>query len=279
MRARLGELLVQAGVLSRKQIEAALEHQRHAVRRPKLGEVILQLGLTTEDVILDVLSRALHLPAIDLIHTTPTQEALRTVSVSEAFASLMIPVRLEREGHRRRLVLAMADPTNIQLIDNLQFKTGMVVRPLVSTATQVRQAIEQHYKVPHSPMSAAAMPGGEAATWVGDAPGRESTSEVAAAELIVVSGPAKGQRHWLKAGKSIDFGRGENVEVSIPGDMRMSRRHFILVDAGDAIELVDLGGVNGTVLNQQRVRRAVIKSGDFIGAGETIIEVRLLSRR
>jgi len=77
---------------------------------------------------------------------------------------------------------------------------------------------------------------------------------------------------------SIDFGRGENVEVSI-ADRKMSRRHFIVVDTGDTLELVDLGSSNGTMVNQKTTRRAILKSGDFIEAGNTIMQVFLLARR
>ena len=49
----------------------------------------------------------------------------------------------------------------------------------------------------------------------------------------------------------------------------MSRRHFIVVDTGDTLELVDLGSSNGTMVNQNVTRRAMLKSGDFIEAGNT----------
>ncbi len=279
MAAKLGDLLVQAGVLTRDQIEEALERQRSTPDRPKLGEVILQMGLTTEESILEVLSQALHLPSLDLDSSPPTAEATRHVPLVDAQNHSIVPVRLETAGHRRRLVLAMSDPTNVQVIDDLQFRTGMVVRPVITTASQVRRAIRQAYRLDPelTPSSDDLEPVRSFdETWVGDAPAPKVRVEVA--ELRVVAGPVKGKRYLVPMAGSIDFGRGDTVEASIP-DRKMSRRHFLVVDTGDALELVDLGSSNGTLVNQEATRRAVLKSGDFIEAGDTIMQVSLLARR
>jgi len=277
--AKLGDLLVQAGVLTRGQIEEALDRQRSLPDRPKLGEIILDMGLTTEEVILEVLSHALHLPAIDLDKTRPTPEAIQVVPVAEAQASSIVPVRLETAGHGRRMVLAMSDPTNVQVIDDLQFRTGMVIRPVVTTDSQIRRAIKDAYQIdPELTPSIEDIepPRTFDETWVGEGPARTVSVEVA--ELRVVAGPAKGKRYMVPMEGSIDFGRGENVEISI-ADRKMSRRHFIVVDTGDTLELVDLGSSNCTMVNQKTTRRAMLKSGDFIEAGDTIMQVSLLARR
>lgn len=284
MAAKLGELLVQAGVLTPAQIESALGRQRTLPGKPRLGEVILAMGLTTEETILRVLSHALRLPAVDLSRVAPTPEAIGLVSVVDAEKHLILPLRVEKEGARRRLILAMADPTNVQIVDELQFKTGMVVRPVVASARQVRDSMIDAYHLP-PPMSP--VPGDRQQTdptrqetWIGMSPIGEAEEEPKGdvAELRFVNGPWRGRTVKFPAGATRDFGRGDSVNVSIP-DMRMSRRHFLIVDDGEALELVDLGSRNGTLVNQKRTKHARLKSGDFVEAGETIIEISLLARR
>jgi pSer/pThr/pTyr-binding forkhead associated (FHA) protein len=57
----------------------------------------------------------------------------------------------------------------------------------------------------------------------------------------------------------------------------MSRRHFLVVDTGEGLELVDLGSSDGTIVNQQAKRRAMLKTGDSIAAGDTVLTVSVLS--
>ncbi|MFC1611020.1 FHA domain-containing protein, partial [Myxococcota bacterium] len=266
------------GVLTRAQIEQALDKQRTMPGRPKLGETILEMGLTTEEVILKVLSHAMNLPSIDLSNTTATGEAVETLPVEEAERNLMIPVCLEKAGRRRRLVVAMADPTNIKVIDELQFRTGMIVRPVVTTATQIRRAIAESYTREPDLAQPPELQRSDEVTWTGVSPTTELAVAEDVAEFQVVSGPAMGRNCRLAAGKAIDFGRGGNVDITIP-DMRMSRRHFVVVDAEESFELVDLGSRNGTRVNKQPVKRAALRNGDTIQAGDTIIQVTVLVER
>jgi hypothetical protein len=278
--------LIRAGVLSQTQVEEALAKQRSVPGWPKLGEVILAMDMITEETLLDVLARSLRMPSIDLAQVTPTREALRTVSTQEARRHLVVPIRMEREGHRQRLVLAMADPTNVQIVDELQFKTGMIVRPVVATARQVRRVVSEVYGIDITlPPLAEMDPTGHSPdasgpssddTWV-DSPAHAHRQRSEVAELRVVSGTAKGRVVHITQNGALAFGRGEKVDVSFP-DMRMSRRHFILFDTGTGIELIDLGSANGTTVNQEKVRRALLKTGDFIQAGDTILQVSLRGR-
>jgi hypothetical protein len=240
------------------------------------------MGLTTEETILRVLSHALRLPAVDLVRDPPKPDAVALLSAAEAEKHLAIPLRIEKEGARRRLVLAMAEPTNVTVVDELQFKIGMVVRPVVATARQVREAMIEAYHLtlppPPSSVSRQQTDPRRAETWIGPSPIEVPEPQGDVAELKFVNGPWRGRAMKVATGSTLDFGRGEAVNVSIP-DMRMSRRHFLIVDVGDELELVDLGSRNGTLVNQQKTKRTRLKSGDYIEAGETIIEVSLLARR
>jgi hypothetical protein len=290
VRAKLGELLVAAGALTPAQLRAALARQQALPNHPKLGEVIVSMALVTEAALLQVLSESLHLPAVDLSTIRPQKAALAAVTGTEAKRSLILPLKIEVTGNRRRLVVAMADPTNMPAIDDLQFKSGIVMQPVVATLTQIRRAIPYYYeKGAHGPLPQDGEPSeleGEdrrvqprEETWIGDGPGLAAlpVARRDIAELRFMKGKASGKIVRLKAGQTLVFGRGAQADIHIP-DMRMSRKHFLVVDSGTGIEIVDLSSRNGISVNQRRTKRAVLKSEDYVEAGDTLIQVTLLPR-
>lgn len=287
-RPKLGEALVQSGVLSHEQVEHALAHQREMFGRRKLGEVLLEMHFVSEDVILRFLSNALHVQIADLPRAKPTDEALATMDRRDAEKNLMLPLRIEATGTRKRLVVAVADPTNVEAIDSLQFKTGMVVQPMIATDGQVRKALREHYhwkgdgieiSVPLESDPSDSDTGGE--TWVGLAPTQparglhRSTAPGDVVELKFYAGPLRGEARRIGAGVSVTVGRGEDADIAI-ADRRMSRKHFALVTRAGGVDLVDMGSRNGTIVNQQPVKRIALTSGDFVQAGDTIIGITLL---
>ncbi len=289
MRQKLGDLLVHEGLLTAEQLDKALKKQRSLPGPPKLGEVVLAMGLVSEDRLLNMLSKVLHLPAVDLHDFAPESSVLALVPAVEAKRHLLLPLKVESVGNRKRLLVAIADPTNIQAIDDVQFITGMVVQTAVGTASQIRFALQYYYDrgeagplpdedTPTGKVVATSMKRARDETWVGVNPvAALSTDPRAVAELKFVGGPAQGKLLRLKAGESLVVGRGDQADVYV-GDMRMSRKHFLVVDTGTAVELVDMGSRNGVSVNQRSVKRVALTTGDYIQAGDSIIQVALLPR-
>lgn len=87
--------------------------------------------------------------------------------------------------------------------------------------------------------------------------------------LVILEGPDAGRRFELAAGP-VTVGRHSTNAVPLT-DPRVSRRHFELRPTATGIELHDLGSGNGTELNGQEVRTAVLRNGDRIGAGDTVL--------
>jgi hypothetical protein len=281
VRVRIGELLVQQGVLSLDQVMQALEFQKRDSHKRKLGECVLALKLCTEEAMLGALSRVLNIPIVDLKFEHPTPEALALISFSDADRLLMLPLRVEVENRRRWLVLAMADPTNLETIDVLQFRLGMSVRPMLSSINQVRGALIEHYRDRHALELDRPTTKGLAvdleldtsdASWVGT-PGKPSD----AAELKVIAGPSAGRAIRLGMGRTLVFGRSPDVDIVLT-DNRLSRRHFVVAHSGDKVEVGDLESSNGTSVNGRAVKRVTVKTGDVIEAGATKIRVTLLLR-
>ena len=138
-RKRLGDILLEAGKISLAQLNRALETQRKTKRR--LGEVLIDQGLLTEDEIADVLAQQLSLERIDLEKTFVEQDMARSIPKEVALKYTAIPIFM-RDG---KLVVAMSDPLNMFAIDDICFITQKKIQPAVATKKQIEKAIEIYY--------------------------------------------------------------------------------------------------------------------------------------
>lgn len=295
MKLKLGDLLVREGLITAQQLQSALDHQRRHPGHRKIGETILALKLTTEEQMLQVLSKALGIQAIDLRRIEPPgQEALRAIDVKLAEKEILFPVRLEVQGARRRLVVAMADPTNLRAIDALQFKLGFPVVPFLSTISQIRACIQKFYRHELSNLDmedSLEMSRGEEVSRIeviqrgsvremATRPSAEKTDVgsvvINVAELRVFSGPQKGQIYPIPARGQVVFGRGEVAQVVVI-DQRMSRQHFEVAHKPEGLVVTDLKSSNGTFVNKKQIQTAVLAQGDWVQAGNTLFQVQLLN--
>ena len=147
--SKLGDILLKSREINRGQLEAALAEQLRT--RQALGEVLLRLGYISEERLRVALCRQLHIRffSLDTIILDPT---LRTL-VSEKFATKHRTVPVSRIGNL--LVLAMDDPTQTRLVDDLQGSTGLKIEVITSTSAQITRALDRLYR-PEAPPSLAA---------------------------------------------------------------------------------------------------------------------------
>ncbi len=89
-------------------------------------------------------------------------------------------------------------------------------------------------------------------------------------ELRVISGPDRGKVHKLSEGEHL-VGRGLDCHIVL-ADPAVSRKHFRLVRRGDDVEVIDMGGANGTNVNGERTSRKMLRSGDQIELGTSVLE-------
>ncbi len=139
---RLGEILIELGVISAQQLDSALERQRW--RRCKLGVALRELHFASEDQILTTLARKLGCDRIylDSLQLTPTvAEAIRLVPESIARTQGVVPVACDQ----KTLTVALLDPANLTLADELAFRSGRRVRVLVAGEDEVARAITRLY--------------------------------------------------------------------------------------------------------------------------------------
>jgi len=139
MAVRLGELLLREKRVTPTQLQDALNHQRSNGGR--LGSSLVKLGILTEEDITSVLSRQYGVPAINLREFDLDGSVVRLIPAETATKYNVIPV--SRNG--TTLTLAMTDPTNVFAMDDIKFRTGLHVEPVVASDTAIRECIGQHF--------------------------------------------------------------------------------------------------------------------------------------
>lgn len=137
---RLGDLLVNEGLISREGLQRALSEQKGS--NEKLGSILVRLGLIQEDQLIGFLSRQYGIPSITLTQLDIDPEVVKLVPAQIAKKYEVLPVK--RTGNA--LTLAMADPTNVFALDDVAFMTNFQVLPVVASQGAIRQAIERLYE-------------------------------------------------------------------------------------------------------------------------------------
>jgi hypothetical protein len=140
---KLGEILIQAGVIDEFQLNSALSHQRNWGGR--LGNSLIKLGYVTEEILLKSLSEQLKLPRVNLADKIIPDDVLSCLPVAKAKEYHVIPVAKKEANGVQCLLVAMTDPTNLNVIDEIQFMSGCRVRAALSTEASIQKAISKFY--------------------------------------------------------------------------------------------------------------------------------------
>ncbi|WP_428268464.1 hypothetical protein [Haliangium sp.] len=138
-RKRIGEILVQAGVLEERGLKSALVEQRRW--GGPLGRILVDMKLVDEDTLVQALSQQLNFPTVDLDQTDIPDDVIDLVSGELAAQHRMLP--FHRQG--KFLDVAMSEPTNLGIIDELRIRTQLNVRPYLAGPTMIERAIERCY--------------------------------------------------------------------------------------------------------------------------------------
>jgi type IV pilus assembly protein PilB len=139
---RLGDLLVAERLISPEQLAQAVAEQKRTNQR--LGSILVRFGFITEAHLTQVLSRQYGFETVSLEGLTIAPEVIKLVPIDTAKRHSVIPVR--REEHA--LTVAVADPTDLSVLDDIAFLTGLQVAPVLASTTAIRHAIEQFYDPP-----------------------------------------------------------------------------------------------------------------------------------
>ena len=141
-KVRLGELLVNSGVLSNEQLQQALDNP--ARQGKKLGEFLVDEGIVSEDDLARALSKQLDLDMIDLQSATVDKEVLNLVPVNVLKKNKIFPFAY-KENNFNVLMVAMADPLDYNAIDDINIITNFQVEPVVATTRSIMLAIDKYF--------------------------------------------------------------------------------------------------------------------------------------
>jgi len=142
LKNRLGQLLVETGVIDQAQLQAALSYQRSTGCR--LGQVLVRLNLASEAQVVQALSRRLKCARVDLaaLQAGPALvTALKLVPPELALREKILPVGASENS----LTLAMADPSNFALVSELSLRTGRRVDAVIAGEGEIVAAVRRFY--------------------------------------------------------------------------------------------------------------------------------------
>jgi type IV pilus assembly protein PilB len=134
---RLAQILLGSRVIDTGQLEAA----GGADAREPLAARLVRLGMTTEEQIAEALAIEMRLPLVRIAPATVPRAALQCVPEALAERYTVLPLEL----HGKTLRLAMADPLDLDAIKDVEFRSGLSVRPAVATASEIRAALARGY--------------------------------------------------------------------------------------------------------------------------------------
>ena len=129
-RVRLGDVLIEKGLITQEQLEKALSEQKE--KGTLLGETLVNLGYVSQDNIIDILTEQLGVEYVDLRKYEIEEDAVHLISEPIARKYRLIPIAISKKA-ANVLIVAMADPMDIMAIDDVSIVTNMQVEPVSYT--------------------------------------------------------------------------------------------------------------------------------------------------
>jgi hypothetical protein len=153
---RLGELLVEGGLITPAQLQSAITHQK--IARGRLGSNLVALGYISEEVLVDFLSHQTGVPQMDVRNLEVPPQILKLVPQRLAEQFTVLPITTKEP---KSLVLAMSDPSDLNAIDSARFASGLNIEPVVASHSELRKAISDLYRRLDAPGALTVELGGE----------------------------------------------------------------------------------------------------------------------
>jgi type II secretory ATPase GspE/PulE/Tfp pilus assembly ATPase PilB-like protein len=140
---RLGEILIDEGVITQDQLSIALTEQKK-IHEP-LGKLLVGLGFATEAIMRSALGEALEQDSVDLSRVVPDPDAIKMISSELARKHKVIP--LSHDAVRGTLTIAMSDTFNLFSLDRIRIQIGQHIEliPVLSGEAEISNAIDQFY--------------------------------------------------------------------------------------------------------------------------------------
>ncbi len=135
MPEKLGELLIKEGLITPLQLKEALRIQ--AQEGGQIGSILVKTGAITTEQLLNFLSKRSGVPAVDLEKINIPEESLKSIPIETIKRHHIIPLGFDEHS----ITIAMVDPTDLKVIDEVQLITGKKVNPVVGSSAQIEAAL------------------------------------------------------------------------------------------------------------------------------------------
>ncbi len=139
MAERLGELLIKRNYITQEQLKKAIDEQK--LKGGRLESNLVRLGYIKEDELLSFLSAQYRVPSVKISKMEINPNVIKLIPSSISKKYFIIPIN--RMGPK--LTVAMVDPSNIVVIDEIKFMTGFNVEPVVASETEIIDAVKKYY--------------------------------------------------------------------------------------------------------------------------------------
>lgn len=140
-RKRIGDLLVESGLITSAQLQEALQKQKGSDMR--LGDLLIHDGYITEQQKIEVLEFQLGIPHVQLYRQKIDEKAVQLIPDTLAKKHQVLPLRIENG----KLIVAMSDPLDYYAIDDLSLLTNFTIEPVIATKDELTRAINRHYSM------------------------------------------------------------------------------------------------------------------------------------
>ena len=139
MGSNLGELLIREKLINSDQLKTAIDYEKK--NKVSLGSALVTLGHISEEEMAQALSRQLGYPYIDLSQFEVYPDVINLIPVDIAKKHMIMPI------HRIRsfLTMAMVDPTDLDIIENVRFRTSLSIQPVIASESGINDAINKYY--------------------------------------------------------------------------------------------------------------------------------------
>ncbi|MBN1103971.1 MAG: Flp pilus assembly complex ATPase component TadA [Deltaproteobacteria bacterium] len=138
-RRKLGELLVETGLLAPDKLVEALKDQKESGGR--LGQLLVGKNLISEEEMAFALAMQLKIPYVDLSSQEVDGRVIESIPAEVSRKFICVPIALKNNI----LDVAMADPLDLNMMKDIQFVTGYSIQPAISTSTQILDLLQRHY--------------------------------------------------------------------------------------------------------------------------------------
>ena len=137
---KLGTLLIEAGLITTSQLQETLRWQRTSGER--LGSALVSQGIISEESLMDFLAKQTGVPRMDVKNLDIPPAVLQKIPRRLAEQMNLLPVAFKEP---KSLIVAMADPMDLNAVDSARFASGLNIEPVVASHTALRMAINEHY--------------------------------------------------------------------------------------------------------------------------------------